>query len=599
MKQKPAERKQPAEASSSGPEELTPPPVKLRPVFGVAPEHYLPALFVTIIALVFAAIFMVPALRNPGVNVRVHSTPAGSAVYIDGRRVGSTPTTVFLDRGAREVRLTHPWFADESFTYEAGNQVFRVPFRPRTRPLSRRLELRDPHGLLTAAASEFAHWALGEPPTVRRPRPAVLTDAVRAWYAEPEHKPLERDTLLPRIGPNRDAHPADAEELTASDLLRVTGALLEHEGAAADYLGALATDRAAGGVVSGPAVLEIVHNIIHLQNSSHAFFELLAAVTPADLDERVAASDWYRGARERLDTAIAAASQEEVPIELDTPGLEEHAEVEFVRVPAVESLIGMQRDAPQPLERLRAPHVVKSGEFRLMRAPVSNALFERFLADRPEWGPEHTEELREQGLVTQDHLAEHASRPEHATGGQDAEGDATAEFDLETWLRQPVRYVSYPVAEAFVSWFNERLADEGGNFVARLPSSEEWELVAQLDGADLFDPVFRNGFLTAPAGVTDATAGNLGFYHLMGNTWEWTASAFLPADYALRPFHNQTSDLASTREPLQDAIPFRAVRGGSWANRPDDVSLAAVGAQPKYWSSPFLSFRVALVAAEE
>lgn len=587
MNKKPAERTPPAE-------ELTPPPVRLRPLFGVAPEHYLPALYLAVIVVILLAIFVLPALRNPGVNVRVHSTPPGASLYIDGTRVDSTPSTVFLERGTRELRLSHPWFHDKNFTYEAGNQLVRVPFRPRTRPVSRRLELHDPAGLLTAAASEFASWALAEPPTDRRPRPTVLTDAVRAWYAEPEHRPPERRALLPGSG-SRAGHdtasapiqpdPADVDNLTTADLLRVTAGLLEHEGAAADYLGALAGDRSAGGVLSGPATLEIVQNIIHAHNNSHAFFALLTEVMPPDLREHITASDWYRSERDRLDTATAAASQEEIPIELEEPRLEQHAGVEFLRVPAVESLLGMQRDAPQPLERLRAPHLVQSGEFRLMRSPVSNALFEQFLADRPEWGPEHTEELRDQGLVTQDHLAEHASELE--TG------------EHEAWLGRPVRYVSYPVAEAFVSWFNEQLAAEGSEFVARLPSSEEWELTAQLDGADLFEPVYRNGFLSGPAAVEDATAGNLGFHHLMGNTWEWTSSAFLPAVYALRPFHNHTSELTSAHEPLQNAIPYRAVRGGSWANRPGEVSLAAVGAHPYYWSSPFLGFRLALVAVEE
>ncbi len=589
-------KKDRADTSSRDSEGTLPPPVKLRPLFGIAPEHYLPLLMLLVLLVILFLVFFLPALRRPGEPVKLHSSPPGSAVYVDGRRVDATPAELFLERGTREIVLRHPWFQDKTVSADVGNQLFRIPFHSRSRDVFYRLQLDEPDDLITDSVREFAHWALAEQPAYRHRGPDVLSEAVLAWYADPARVPTS-------ISGGSDAETGNASQLDV--LLALAPALLEHSGSGRDYLRALSLDRGAGGVLSAPGALEIVQTFIHLQNDTHAAFAVLEAVLPEKTAERFLESEWYGRARDRVNTAAAAHSLEETPLELDAPQTAVFAGVEFVRIPPIEALVGMQRDEEPIDDSLRIPHLLQLDEFWLMRTPVSNAQFAEFLEDNPGWGREHLEELREQGLVTPDHLADwDADERPNADGGFEFEagqyrpdnaGNDELDLDYEEWLQLPVRYVSHPVAEEFASWFSERLAETGEELASRLPYSEEWEFAALLDGADLYEPVFRDGFVSGPVSVEEGAEGNLGFRHLMGNTWEWTASPYLPSTYALRPFQVSLGDLPELSSELAGAVPFRAVRGGSWANQPDEVALAAVGVQPRHFSSPFLGFRLAVV----
>jgi hypothetical protein len=48
----------------------------------------------------------VPLAQNIGI-VQMDSIPSGSTVYVDGRMLGQTPTTLKLSAGAHQIRLTN------------------------------------------------------------------------------------------------------------------------------------------------------------------------------------------------------------------------------------------------------------------------------------------------------------------------------------------------------------------------------------------------------------------------------------------------------------------------------------------------------------
>jgi hypothetical protein len=48
----------------------------------------------------------VPLAQNIGI-VQMDSIPSGSTVYVDGRMMGQTPTTLKLRAGAHQIRLTN------------------------------------------------------------------------------------------------------------------------------------------------------------------------------------------------------------------------------------------------------------------------------------------------------------------------------------------------------------------------------------------------------------------------------------------------------------------------------------------------------------
>jgi iron(II)-dependent oxidoreductase len=154
----------------------------------------------------------------------------------------------------------------------------------------------------------------------------------------------------------------------------------------------------------------------------------------------------------------------------------------------------------------------------------------------------------------------------------------------------PVSQVSYFEAEAFATFVGKRL-----------PSELEWETAAGWDPETQCRRDYPWGnmpptihvanldqFALEPASV-GAFPGNvspLGCYGMIGDVWEWTASAFLPyaPDSATSepPTHVILSEAKSLpralRGDLSAAPEFdqqkRVLRGGSWATRPGAIRVS-------------------------
>ena len=140
--------------------------------------------------------------------------------------------------------------------------------------------------------------------------------------------------------------------------------------------------------------------------------------------------------------------------------------------------------------------------------------------------------------------------------------DRMAPLDLNC----PVGPVSYYEAEAFARFVGKRL-----------PTEVEWEIAASWDpefqarraypwGNMPPSPNVANldqlAFEPAPIGAFLGNISALGCYGLMGDLWEWTASAFLPLPGATDPW---APVLVTYRGD------FKVLRGGSWASRPGAI----------------------------
>lgn len=125
----------------------------------------------------------------------------------------------------------------------------------------------------------------------------------------------------------------------------------------------------------------------------------------------------------------------------------------------------------------------------------------------------------------------------------------------------PVVNLTWGEASAFCKW-------TGG----RLPTEAEWEAAASAGVAnqywwgDAWDPSRANALglggrdtwpYTAP--VASFAPNALGLYDTIGNVWEWTSDVF-------------RRDRSSAAERALPAL-LRTIRGGSWANRPENVRL--------------------------
>ncbi|GGU96536.1 hercynine oxygenase [Kitasatospora herbaricolor] len=179
------------------------------------------------------------------------------------------------------------------------------------------------------------------------------------------------------------------------------------------------------------------------------------------------------------------------------------------------------------LDNERPSHEIELADFLLDTTPVSNAAYQRFIADggyqEPRWWtPEGWEHRTRAGLV--------APLFWSRDGGQ--------------WLRrrfgvvepvpgdEPVLHVSWYEADAYARWAGRRL-----------PTEAEWEKAARHDpvsgrsrrypwGDRAPGPEHANlgqrHLRPAPVGSYPDGASPYGVRQLMGDVWEWTASDFRP-----------------------------------------------------------------------
>ena len=207
-----------------------------------------------------------------------------------------------------------------------------------------------------------------------------------------------------------------------------------------------------------------------------------------------------------------------------------------VRIPAGELEMG---DAGEGFayDNERPRHAVSLPAFEIDSRPVSNAGFAQFVEDggyrwKEVWHPEGWAWARRRGLERPRYWTEH---------GEERRFEATEPLDPHL----PVMHVSWYEADAFARWAGRRL-----------PTEAEWERAATgTEAAEANLDQLAFGPLPARA---QSQAGVLG---MLGDAWEWTASAFegYPG-FAAFPYREYSEVFFGQG--------YRVLRGGSWATRP-------------------------------
>ncbi|GAA0688918.1 ergothioneine biosynthesis protein EgtB [Kitasatospora atroaurantiaca] len=230
-----------------------------------------------------------------------------------------------------------------------------------------------------------------------------------------------------------------------------------------------------------------------------------------------------------------------------------------VLIPAGPFTMGTDTE-PWALDNERPAHQVDLPDFLLDTTPVSNAAYQRFIADGgyqdPRWWtPEGWEHRNRAGLT--------APLFWSRDGGQ--------------WLRrrfgtvepvpdeEPVLHVSWYEADAYARWAGRRL-----------PTEAEWEKAARHDPATGRSRRYPWGdgepgtehanlgqrhLQPAPVGSYPAGASPYGVRQLMGDVWEWTASDFRPyPDFRAWPYREYSEVFFGPE--------YKVLRGGCFAVAP-------------------------------
>ncbi|MCP4289411.1 MAG: formylglycine-generating enzyme family protein, partial [Gammaproteobacteria bacterium] len=151
-------------------------------------------------------------------------------------------------------------------------------------------------------------------------------------------------------------------------------------------------------------------------------------------------------------------------------------------------------------------------------------------------------------------------------------GDNPSRFQSDT---NPVEQVSWKDIQKFLQALNKKAGKE----MYRLPTEAEWEYAARAGTSTIFYFGDDAGMLSdyawyrSNSGGTTHPAGQLkpnawGLYDMHGNVWEWCQDWYDSEYYSKSPKENPQGPSSGK---------YRVLRGGSWANYPNDCRSATRG----------------------
>lgn len=241
-----------------------------------------------------------------------------------------------------------------------------------------------------------------------------------------------------------------------------------------------------------------------------------------------------------------------------------------VHVPGGTALLGALPEEPFVFDNEMWAHPVTVEPFAIARAPVTQREYAAFVEDGG---------YRRQDLWSDAGWQWRAGTQATAPVYWRKHGNTWQRREFDTWVAlepdRPVVHVCWYEAEAYCRWAGRRL-----------PTEAEWEVAAlgepSADGRTLANT--RRRFPWGDAAPSDERANldwwasgcidvgalpagdsAFGCRQMIGNVWEWTATAFLPypgfradeayPEYSAPWFHTEES-------------PRRVLRGGCWATTP-------------------------------
>ena len=499
-------RKKSAETAPKTSGGATPAPedaVTLPPIFGLKPGVYLAVIYTAVILLVLFFTLFYPGIRKNGALVIFQTEPQGAALRVDAVYQGTSPAAVFVPKGIRTLDITLPGFTAVRMETEIPSRLFASAIFPRRYPLTVTLRTENPRNALAAAAADYAAWSFGGEPTAAWQIPLSLSE-----------------------GTYRTAGSGEWGTAGAGEIFKAAARFAVTRSALRDLIRAKTLADNRGNSPSPLTLAQSAAGIIGFLAETPAAAAWLADTLSPEAAALVTASPWYQNQLAGF-AALATVSGAAPP-----PASRQWiAGISFTGIPGGTLAQG------EPF-----PHTVPIAPFMISDAEVSAAVFQRFLAEVPQWQPENRDALIARGLVSADYLAEDQAFPE---GAETASAGVTA--------------VSWYAAEAFCEWLNEQVPASLGNYKVRLPTEAEWEYAAKIFQR-------QDKTLAAPA-------------------WEWCGGPYAPLG-------NITASGAAI-----DAIgsPERPLRGGAWHSAAGIETRASL---PPGACSPFVSFRPVIAPRE-
>jgi len=391
--------------------------IKFKPIYGIRPGVYLTALYSFILLLIIFFIFLFPGIKNPGAILIVKTEPAGAAVRIDGVYRGVAGSKIFVSKGSRKIEAVMPGFESKSVIQNIPASYFGSLFFPKRSHAEFKLEMLDPTYAFAMYAADYAEWTFAGEPTATWQVPMSLSEgAYRTGAAK---------------GSNTDMQ----QILLAASNFAVTRTALR------DLIRAKILLDNCGNAPSPIALARSISGILAFLAKTPDSAQWLSQVLPKEQAVIIENSNWFK-----------KQGRSGAPPKTRT-------------------------DRPTGSRRLAGLNFITfSSGLMISEAPVSKALFEEFLNDRPEWREYQT-----------DYFPQEIS-------------NFPWEID-----KNIITGVTWYAAQAFCDWIAWRLPGYFVTHEVRLPAEEEWLTASQAIG----------------------NMKNIG--------WEWCADPYAPLQIASPP----------------------------------------------------------------
>jgi formylglycine-generating enzyme required for sulfatase activity len=505
--------------------------VRLPHIFGIKPGKYLAALYALVVLAILFAVLLYPALSNPGIGLEARSEPQGAAIRIDDVYYGTAPCKIFLPEGKHRLSAVMPGFLPHEIELDAGSRLFGSLFFPKTMRFDARLTQVRSLSALFAGVEDYAAWTFSGEPTEVYQIPLSLSE-----------------------GAYRSAPRSAADVKAASAILEAAARFMVSKAALKDMIRASFLIQSGGNVPSPLGALASVRGILEYVAKNPAITIALGDILPEDAANKLIDASIYPQVWGEGENAAAVAK----PIPLS-----------YTKFPLnVEGISFSAEFLPNTyVQNADFPHEETLGNFMISRDEITFTVWERFLAENPEWDIGNLETLIQKKQVTDDYL--HALISYKAGQGF---SDAFPGYPAPS-----VSGVSFFAAEACCAWLSEKLPPAlAKEYELRLPREAEWEYAAKYAEAYFGTP----NSAAAPRGMTAfgvSGAGNAGL-------WEWCSDYYVPLNYLSAP------------EWAQEEVssPERSVRGGSWVNQTGTVNADTRASLAPESCSPFVGFRVVI-----
>ena len=540
-------------------------PVRLKARLGMQPGLYLTIIYAIALLLILFLLLILPGIRRNGTVYHFSSTPSEAAVYVDDVYIGSTPFSGFVDRGSHTLRIEKPFFESMETELSVEGRIFGTLLFPRKEEYSADLNIDDSTAYLRWRFKQIASWSLvgGFYEGYSYPRRSVT--AVEEYLAGTDEENSSKELydflymLLNNISSSEllgDISTAFRRAAAMNSPSAMNGAD-KSDPSAQESLSTYAAESAFAQMID----IELLQLYEYMLSDEDENFPTVGTDIESlrdSLRKRVDGLPFKETYAAAVDRTSSIRLEGSVLLRIDPPDM----------VPVGNPSLTLDSEE-LTLDDLSAfPHMEKLESYYLSTTEITRTQFIAFLAENPEWGMEKKEALIADGLVDAEYLA------------------FMNEEDPDLGL--PITHVSWHAARAYCDWLQEKLpASLQGRYKARLPKEAEWEYAAGINGAP--PTVDRSSGADGVLPPNFTRTGRSGFADLTGNVWEWCENCYFTSDL----IDGQYGPAVPSFKGLE-----KAVRGGSWVQNASDIPIWKRGAQPPYWCSEFVGFRVALSPLE-